>query len=583
MSKGFSHYWTKKQIKKQLQVVRGELAPTMVLKDVTYLNSFRRVWLKANIWIMHDRIVYIGDEMPDPSDQTEIMEAEGKAAVPGYIEHHSHPFQLYNPLTLAEFAAVRGTTTMIGDNLPFFMHLPPQQGLALLDELQKSPVCLLWSARYDAQTELANGDDTFSYANMRRWLEHPYVVQGGELTDWPKVLQGDEQLMHSMLETKDMRKPIEGHLPGAGEKTLTQMALLGVDGDHESMSADDVFKRLNAGLNASLRYSSIRPDLPDLLRELHEKGLTCYDSLMMTTDGSPPHFMKQGVMEHLIALAVQEGVPFIDAVHMASWNVARHFYMDDVTGVLAPGRLANINLLPSTDDPFPEDVLAKGKWVRRHGEPCFPPIEVDWEAFGLHPLDLDWELKEVDFHFSMPLGMKMENEVIMKPYQIAHDLTGEELPADSDELFMVMLDRHGKWNVCTVIKGFAKSIYGFASSFSTTGDIMLIGRSKQGMREAFAELKRRKGGIVLMEEDRSVSAAVDLPIGGMFASLKLEEGLLNQEQHLREKLAEHGYPFGDPVYSLLFFSATHLPFVRITQKGIVDVKKKRVLFPALMR
>lgn len=582
MAKGFSHYWTKKQIKKQLEVVRGSKAPTMVIKDVTYLNSLRKAWKTANIWINHDRIVYIGNSMPEDLTHTEVVDAAGKYAVPGYIEHHAHPFQLYQPLSLAKFAAERGTTTIIGDNLPFFLHLPREKALALLEELQRTPACLLWSARFDPQTELQNGADIFSYANLHAWLEHPYVVQGGELTDWPKVLNGDEQMLHSMLETKDKRKPIEGHLPGAGEKTLTQMALLGVDGDHESMSGEDVLARLDAGLTASLRYSSIRPDLPLLLQELHQGGLTSYDALLMTTDGSPPHFMQHGMMEHLIQIALDEGVPFIDAVHMVTWNVAKHFYMDDVIGILAPGRLAHINLLESKENPMPVDVLAKGQWVRKNNEPCFPEKSIDWEAFGFSPLELDWDLKDSDFHFSMPLGLQMENEVIMKPYQIHQNLLYNDLPEDSDECFMVLIDKKGKWTVGTLIKGFAQNLHGFASSFSTTGDIILIGKSKQGMRDAFSVLKQRKGGIVHLDKNNK-ETVIDLEVGGMFSGLEFGKGLVEQEEAMREALEKSGYPFGDPIYSLLFFSATHLPYVRITQKGIVDVKKKRVLFPALMR
>ncbi|CAM3949060.1 adenine deaminase C-terminal domain-containing protein [Alkalicoccus chagannorensis] len=581
MIKGFSHYWTKKQIKTHLSVVKGKTPPTLVIKDVTYLNSMRRQWVTANIWIYEDRIVYIGSDMPESADS--VMDAEGKFAVPGYIEHHAHPFQLYNPMTLAAFSAVRGTTTMVGDNLPFFLHLQKDKAFALLDKMQETPMTMLWSARYDSQTELQQENEVFSYANIRSWLDHPYVVQGGELTDWSKVLNGsDDQLLHSMTETKDLRKPIEGHLPGAGKKTLTQMALLGVDGDHEAMTGEDVMARLDSGITASLRSSSIRDDLPDLLDELHELGLNNYDSLMMTTDGSPPHFTKHGMMERLIQTATDHGVPFIDAVHMVTKNVARHFFMDDVLGIIAPGRIASINFLSSKDDPRPVDVLAKGRWVRRDDEPCFPEIDINWSDFGLGPLELDWDLGEKDLHFSMPLGMEMENDVIMKPYQILKDPTGDRLPEDCDEHFMVLIDREGRWNVSTLVKGFAGNIYGFASSFSSAGDILLIGKDKEGIRKAFQRLKEKKGGILLLDED-GTETAVDLPIAGMFSALGMEEGLIDQEAAFREAMQARGYAFGDPVYTLLFFSATHLPYVRITQKGIIDVKKKRVLFPALMR
>ncbi|PRO66235.1 adenine deaminase C-terminal domain-containing protein [Alkalicoccus urumqiensis] len=582
MTKGFSHFWTKKQLKEHVRVVRGEIKPTVILEQITYLNSLRRTWVTANIWIYEDRIVYIGQAMPEDVSGIEIIDGRGRYAVPGYIEHHAHPFQLYNPMTFAAYAAERGTTTIIGDNLPLFLHQPREKALALLDELQKSPASLLWSVRYDSQTELKEGDSVFSYANIRAWLHHPYVVQGGELTGWPALLNGDEQMLHSLVETKDLRKPVEGHFPGAGEKTLTQMALLGVNGDHESMTGEEVIRRLDAGLHASLRYSTIRPDLPNLVRELHELGLDHYEGLMMTTDGSPPHGVQEGMMEHLIQMAVDEGVPFIDAVHMVTLNPARHFYMDDVLGILAPGRIANINILSSKEDPVPVDVLAKGTWVRRSGRGCFPDTKVDWAAFGLPPLDIDWELTDEDFHFSMPLGLSMENDVLLKPYQIGRELLTDELPEGCGENFMIMIDRNGKWNVSTLLKGFADNLYGFASSFSTSGDIMLIGSSKEGMKQAFARLKEIGGGIVLLHRNGQTTE-IPLEAGGLFSTIGMKEGLLSQEAALREELRRCGYPFGDPVYSLLFFSATHLPYVRITQKGIVDVKKKRVLFPALMR
>ena len=70
---------------------------------------------------MKDRIVYTGSEMPLVSEKTEVYDAEGQKIVPGYIEPHVHPFQLYNPQTFADYAAQLGTTTFIADNLIFFL------------------------------------------------------------------------------------------------------------------------------------------------------------------------------------------------------------------------------------------------------------------------------------------------------------------------------------------------------------------------------------------------------------------------------------------------------------------------------
>ena len=42
----------------------------------------------------------------------------------------------------------------------------------------------------------------------------------------------------------------------------------------------------------------------------------------------------------------------------------------------------------------------------------------------------------------------------------------------------MLLDKNGKWHVNTLIKGFATNVQGFASSYSNTGDVIIIGKTK---------------------------------------------------------------------------------------------------------
>ena len=122
---------------------------------------------------------------------------------------------------------------------------------------------------------------------------------------------------------------------------------------------------------------------------------------------------------------------------------------------------------------------------------------------------------------------------------------------------------------------------GFSSSFSSTGDIILFGKNKNDMMFAFDRMKELGGGIVLTENGEVIHE-IPLCLSG-FMSDKEMNLLIKEEKKLKELLADRGYPHNDPIYSLLFFSATHLPYVRITQRGIYDVMNKTVLFPTIMR
>lgn len=574
--------WKNKVLRDHVSILNGEKSPTIILKNATYLNQILRKWLIANIWIYQDRIIYVGNDMPIRIDQAEIVDCTELFLVPGYIEPHAHPFQIYNPLTLAQYTSQFGTTTYVNDNLVLAMQLEKKKAFAFLDFMKDIPSTILWWSRYDAQTELQDEEQVFSHGNVKSWIENDAVIQGGELTGWPKLLDGDDMMLHWMQETKRLRKRIEGHFPGASEKTLAKLMLLGVDSDHEAMTGKEVLNRLLQGYKVSLRYSSIRPDLPKLLKEMKELGIDQYDRLMLTTDGSPSSFYEKGHIDQLIRIAMDHGVPLIDAYNMATINIANFHGIEHLHGNIATGRVANINLLKAKDNPTPVSVLAKGIWVkkdRKEIKEAYPSVE--WEQFNLTPLDIKWNVNSLDMQFSMPFGIRLENAVITKPYSISINVSDAILTEEHDECYFMLLDREGEWRINTLLKGFTKEIGGMASSYTGDGDIVLLGKSHADMITAFNRLKEIGGGIVLVKNGK-VDIEIPLPLRGMMAAMPMEE-LIKKEKELLQYIKDRGYQYEDPIYTIVFFTSTHLPYIRITQKGLFDVMNKSVLFPAIMR
>ncbi|RKJ69914.1 adenine deaminase, partial [Butyricicoccus sp. 1XD8-22] len=552
---------------------------TIVLKNARYLHSIFKKWLTGNIWILENRIIYVGQKMPLNLTETEVIDLEGKTVVPGYMEPHVHPFQLYNPHSFADFAAQTGTTTFIADNMTFMLSLPNKKAFAIIDQLKSLPFSFYWWVRFDSQTELDNEDALFTNKAILEWINRPDTVVGGELTGWPRLLNGDDQMLYWIQCAKLKSKKIEGHFPGASERTLAKMKLFGTNGDHESMTVEEVERRILHGYAVTLRYSSIRPDLPELLKGILEKDLNIFDHLMMTTDGSTPGFHKDGVMDKCIQVALDAGVDPIDAYNMASYNVARYYNMEQLHGLVATGRFATLNILKDEYNPNPEGVLSKGVWLKRANEKVQSLQPIDWAKFG--KLNISFDLEEDDFQFSMPIGIEMVNDVITKPYRINVQLNQEELSTSHDHSYLILIDRKGKWRVNTMLKGFATHVKGLATSYSNTGHIILIGKSIKDMKKAFYEVKKMNGGIALVENEE-VIASIPLTIGGSLYNGPIEE-LIEKETALKSALKERGYHHSDAIYTLLFLQSTHLPYIRITPRGIFDVMKKQVMLPAVMR
>ncbi|WP_100334195.1 adenine deaminase C-terminal domain-containing protein [Bacillus alkalisoli] len=575
--------WPNKKIREHVAVIDGVKAPTIVLQNATYLNVFLKRWLQANIWIYEDRIIYVGEALPSNDKNTEYVDCSTYFLVPGYIEPHVHPFQLYNPLSFGQYASLSGTTTVVNDNLVLALQLRKKKAFSFIREMNRLPVTTYWWSRFDAQTEIKKEEEIFSTPNIKDWLDQDSVLQGGELTSWPKLMDGDDLILEWIQETKRRRKPVEGHLPGASEKTLTKMKLFGVDSDHESMTGEDVKKRISQGYSTALRFSSIRPDLPNIIEELEQMDIPYYDHSFFTTDGSTPNFYKEGILDAMINIAIEKGVNPIEAYKMATFNTAKHFNIDHLHGSIAPGRIAHINILESKTNATPRAVLASGKWMKKFDQTLEYPLNsnLDWKSFDLGPLDLSWDLTIDDLQFSMALGLQMVNEVIMKPYSVNVDVSGEKLNLEDDQSFLMLIDRNGQWRVNTIIKGFSHKVSGLVSSYSNTGDIIIIGKNKEDMLFAFERMKAIGGGIVLAE-NQEIVCEISLPIGGMMSEEEMPK-LIEEEEVLRQQLMKRGYKFNDPVYTLLFLSSTHLPYIRITPVGIYDVMNKTVLFPSVMR
>lgn len=571
--------WKIRELRNHTAIIDGRRAPDLLITNATYLHGILKKWISGNIWISGDRIVYAGTDMPKKTDGTEVVDASGKMIVPGYIEPHVHPYQLYNPLSFAEYASRRGTTTFISDNSVLFLTMENWKAFAILDQLKELPFSFYWWSRFDSQTEMDKEEELYTTQSVGEWMARPDVLMGGELTAWPRLLAGDDQMLYWMQNAKQAGMKMEAHLPGASERTLARLRLLGADGDHEAMTAEEVERRILQGYAVTLRYSSIRPDLPEMLKGILEKDLNILDHLMMTTDGSTPSFHEDGVMDKCIQAALDVGVKPEDAYAMATYNIARYYDMENLHGLIATGRYADLNFLENAENPVPTDVLSKGVWMKRDGEDAYEFPEIDWS--WLEPYHPPYELDENDFQFSFPFGIEMLNDVITKPYSVNVDPSDQKLPSGQDQSFLLLIDREGNWRVNTLIKGFADDVLGFATSYSNTGDIIMIGKNMADMKLAFDRLKEIGGGMALAGNGKII-AELPLKLGGLMSDLPMEQ-LITQEKKLKDELKERGYKHGDAVYTLLFLQATHLPYVRITQKGIYDVMNGKVMFPALMR
>lgn len=109
------------RLKEMLDVAAGRRAAELYLEGGELVNVFTGEIYPANIAIYGDQITYVGDSRKMVGSNTEVIDARGFYLSPALIEPHYHPWVVCNPVCLAEDALCRGITTMVCDNLYFFV------------------------------------------------------------------------------------------------------------------------------------------------------------------------------------------------------------------------------------------------------------------------------------------------------------------------------------------------------------------------------------------------------------------------------------------------------------------------------
>jgi adenine deaminase len=300
---------------------------------------------------------------------------------------------------------------------------------------------------------------------------------------------------------------------------------------------------------------------------------------MLTADGSMPRFIRDhGFIDHCLRLALDRGIAPLDAYRMATLNPATYFHRDGDLGAIAPGRYADVCVLPDLAEPRPGAVIARGRLAARGGvlEASIP--EAPWRRIldsRRARLAVRWRADAADF--AVPAReiypvIRLASAVITRR---------EDRPRAPHDLHAALLDREGRWVAPALLAGFGDRIDGLASTITTDFNILAIGRSPDALASAVNRVLSIHGGIVLVE-GRRVVFELPLPFGGIMTGVPLTT-VAEAEDRFREALAARGHPFHDPLFTLFFLAAEFLPHIRLSPQGVWDVRRREVVLPARRR
>jgi adenine deaminase len=544
----------------------------------------------TDIAVKGERIAYVG---PDASHtigpNTKVVDARGQHLVPGLLDAHMHVES--GQVTVTEFVravAPRGTTGMFIDphEIANVFGLP---GLKLMvDEAARQPIHV-W-VQVPSCVPSAPGLETpgasLGPAEVAEAMAWPGIIGLGEMMNFPGVFNSDEKMHAEMAATRAAGKVIGGHYasPDLG-LPFHGYAAGGPEDDHEGTRALDAIARVRQGMKAMLRLGSAWHDVAAQIKAVTEGGLDPRHFILCTDDSHAGTLIHDGHMDRVVRHAIAQGLKPITAIQMATLNTAEHFGVARDMGQIAPGRYADVLLVPDLPEMRVAKVFARGRLIAEDG---LLRVDLPFYAYphwATNSVHLGRELTPADFALRAPRSAPVTAHIIgvIENQAPTRHLTLEVFPADGevradparDIAKLALVEQHRGTGGVTVglVHGFGFT--GRCAVASTVAHdchhMLVAGTDERDMALAANKLAEVQGGQVVYRDGEMIGL-VELPIAGLMSNARAEIVAAKAETILRG-FAACGCTLNNPNMQLSLLALAVIPELRISDLGLVDVNK----------
>jgi adenine deaminase len=562
------------------RVSLGEEKADLVISGGDLVNVYSGELLKGySIAVKEKWIAYVGpDADRTVGPETKSIDASGKVLIPGFVDGHAHMILYGRPDEVLRYAMMGGTTTIITEIMELIYPLGCSGLIRWLDSLQDQPVKVFATVPTSITFSKDAKKRAPSVKELIELLRREEVLGVGE-GFWQEVLRGDKNFSTLSAEALRLRKSVEGHAAGCRGERLSAYADFGVSSCHESISAEEVLEKLRLGMCVMIREGSIRKEL-EAIAEIKEMPLD-FRRLALISDGCDPRDLtKNGYMESVVQRAIDLGFDPIVSIQMATLNPADHFGLDNVLGGIAPGKHADILVIPDLKTVKAETVISKGLIIAQGGKLKVRPREVHLPLTSLEGTRVnapDFTVRTGGKDSVKVRVMDQVSELVTRETFLELKPQDGELKADPGNDFLKVSHITCDGNIFT---GFIKG-HGFGAGALATSDvwetfgITVVGANEEDMACAVNRIYELGGGVVL-SVDGQVQAELPLPIAGLMTNLSMEE-TAERLDAIQGKAEALGFRYPDAALTLATLTTPAIPFLRISEDGLVDVRSGQVV------
>lgn len=575
---------------------RGEIKAGLVIRNGRLVNVVSGEVYAADVAVLDDRIVAIGDVSLHIGGETRFIDADDHYLVPGLIDGHLHIE--CSKLSITSFAKAVlpcGTTSVVSGLDQILVVAGLEGAREFLDEANASPLKVFWGAPCKTPYTIP----TSTVGHYFRPDDHEKAQLWPECVGvWETVREFIQELDQDVLSAIEIaernRLPVFGCAPMAQGHRLTSYLCGGIRLDHESYTADEMLEKLRNGMYVIIRESSVAHFLEENIRVVTQFCPQAARRVSFCTDDvAASDVLERGHVDNMVRMAIKAGVDPITAIQMATINGAEAYRIDHLVGSITPGRYADILLVDSPERFNVRKVIAKGRLVAENGEmtqPLAPPRRSArlTKTFDLAPVKADELVVRTGLDAGRVNVLSMAVSTVVPFVRKRRDVTlavenGIVRPdIGNDVLYVTVVERYGKTKNRPVafVSGFGLKSGAMASSTAPDdNNIVCVGAGAEDMAFAVNHLVREGGGQVVVKDGRVVEF-LPLPIGGIVADMDPAE-MAAKERKLDDAARALGCTLPWPFMYMFFLPITAIPDYAITDLGAIDCNALKEFDPVL--
>lgn len=523
-----------------------------------------------------------------PSERGARLDARGGYLVPGFWDAHLHTEStMLTPVELAKVVLPHGTTCIVTDPHEIANVLGPKGILLLYKASADLPVNYLFTI--SSCVPAAPGMDTagaqITAEQVEPLLDLPRSVGLAEVMNVPAVLNREASIMKMIQAATSRGKIVDGHAPRVLGEQLKQYVSAGIMSDHESVDGEEAIEKLQSGMHLIIREGSVARNLTSIVKTLVERKIDLDRCMFGTDDVTPSDLLKNGHIDHLIRKSIQLGMDPIKAIKCASYNTARYFRQDAEQGSVEKHKQADLVVLDDLERIRVQTVVSQGRVVARNGKLTVNLRKRKVPAFALKTMNLGARPTGTRFMIKAPVETgeatvrvirAIEGQVVTRSETATVPVKdGFALPRiEEDILTIAVAERHRRTGNVGVafVKGFALRKGAIASSVAhDSHNIIAVGADVDSLAYAVNKLTDL-GGALIAVKGRKTLASVRLPLAGL---ISLDNGarVASQLAALHSAARSLGIGLKEPFMTLSFLALPVIPELKLTDKGLVDVRE----------